>query len=99
MFIVYVLYSEKYDKIYIGFTSDLYARLLSHNKLAKKGWTIRYRPWALIHKEVFEEKKSAMDREKKLKSAKGRLFVRSLIQQKGSYPPVGGHQFESGPRY
>ncbi|SKB44189.1 GIY-YIG catalytic domain-containing protein [Sphingobacterium nematocida] len=47
MFTVYVLYSPAYDKIYIGFTSDLESRLKSHNELAKKGWTIRFRPWEL----------------------------------------------------
>ncbi|MGJ1269095.1 GIY-YIG nuclease family protein [Sphingobacterium spiritivorum] len=44
MFTVYVLYSGVYDKIYIGMTSDLPGRLLSHNELGTKGWTIRYRP-------------------------------------------------------
>ncbi|WP_084163759.1 GIY-YIG nuclease family protein [Olivibacter sitiensis] len=33
-FTVYVLYSEKHDKIYIGFTSNLPERLRSHNELA-----------------------------------------------------------------
>jgi|GEM_PF-6190167 len=33
MFTVYVLYSDRYDKIYIGVTSDLGGRLLSHNEL------------------------------------------------------------------
>ena len=37
MFTVYVLYSEKYDKLYIGDTSDLKKRLLSHNEFAMKG--------------------------------------------------------------
>jgi len=41
MFTVYVLYSDDYDKIYIGYTSNLKQRLLSHNKLGKKGWTIK----------------------------------------------------------
>lgn len=79
MFTVYVLYSVKYDKIYIGFTSDLDARLLSHNHLGKKGWTIRFRPWELLYKEEFETKEKAMSREKELKSARGRAFIRSLI--------------------
>ena len=34
MFTVYVLYSQKYDQIYIGATSDLANRFLSHNGLA-----------------------------------------------------------------
>ena len=32
MFTVYVLYSTLFDKIYIGYTSDLEARLISHNQ-------------------------------------------------------------------
>ncbi len=37
MFTTYVMHSEKHDKIYIGFTSDLEQSLLSHNQLATKG--------------------------------------------------------------
>ena len=37
MFYTYILYSKKFDKIYIGYTSNLKNRMLSHNKLAKKG--------------------------------------------------------------
>ena len=64
MFTVYVLYSEKYDKLYIGYTADLKQRLLSHNKLAKKGWTVKHRPWKLIYTDEFTDKSSAMKREK-----------------------------------
>ncbi len=81
MFITYVLYSEKYDKIYIGFTSDLESRLLSHNMLATKGWTVKFRPWILVYNEKFESKKKAIIREKQLKSAKGREFIRNYISQ------------------
>ncbi len=79
MFTVYALYSIKYDKLYIGFTSNLEQRLLSHNELATKGWTIKFRPWKLIYSEEFEDKKSAMKREKELKEHKGRDFIRSQI--------------------
>ena len=79
MYTVYVLHSESYDKIYIGYTGDLEERLLSHNELAKKGWTIKYRPWKLVHREEFETKKLAMQRERQLKSAAGRRWIRSLI--------------------
>jgi putative endonuclease len=80
MFIVYVLYSITYDKIYIGYSSNPAARLLSHNTLAKKGWSIKYRPCEVLYKEVYDTKKQAMEREKELKSAKGRIFIRSLIK-------------------
>ena len=79
MFIVYILYSEKFDKIYIGFTSDLEKRILSHNHLATKGWTIKFRPWSVVHTEKFDTKAAAMNREKELKSARGRKFIRENI--------------------
>ncbi len=83
MFTVYVLYAEKFDKIYIGFTSNLEQRLLSHNYLGKKGWTVHFRPWTLIHTETFATKAEAMKREKQLKSAKGRQYIRqTLLKQK-----------------
>ncbi|WP_162341407.1 GIY-YIG nuclease family protein [Cyclobacterium salsum] len=82
MFTVYALYSEKFDKIYIGFTSDLEKRLISHNELGTTGWTIAFRPWKLIHTETFESKKEAMDREKHLKTGVGREFIRRLIPEK-----------------
>ena len=79
MFTVYVLYSEKYNKIYIGYTSNIEQRLLSHNELETKGYTLRYRPWKLIYTEVFSEKSEAMKREKQLKTAKGREFIWNLV--------------------
>ena len=54
-------------------------RLLSHNSLAKKGWTIKFRPWKVIHTESFDNKAEAMKREKQLKSAQGRVFIQSLL--------------------
>jgi putative endonuclease len=80
MFIVYVLYSESSAKIYIGYTSDLVGRIKSHNELATKGWTIRFRPWKVVHKEIFESKTEAMQREKQLKTAKGREWIWQLIK-------------------
>jgi putative endonuclease len=96
------MHSAKHDKIYIGYSSDLEARILSHNKLATKGWTVKFRPWELIYSEPFATKAEAVKREKELKSARGRLFIRNEILKNssvGSYPPAGGHRFEPCPRY
>ena len=49
---------------YVGYTSNLEQRLLSHNKLGTKGWTINYRPCEVVHTEEFEKKAEAMKREK-----------------------------------
>ena len=79
MFTVYVLYSQQHDKIYIGYTSDLDQRIKSHNELSKKGWTVRFRPWKIVHTEIFESRADAMRREKQLKTAKGREWIWELI--------------------
>ena len=80
MFTVYVLYSAAFSKIYIGFTSDLEQRINSHNLFATKGYTVRFRPWIIIHTEVFPTKTQALKREKELKSARGREFIWQLIE-------------------
>jgi putative endonuclease len=80
MFTVYVLYSNRFNKIYVGYTSDINQRLLSHNELGKKGWTIKFRPWQLVYKEEYETKAEAMKREKELKTATGRNFIWTLIK-------------------
>lgn len=77
-FIVYILYSEKFDKTYIGFTSSLIERFRSHNSLAKTGYTKNYRPWVVSHIEVFETKTNVIKREKWLKSGDGRKFINDL---------------------
>ena len=79
MYTVYCLYSKDYDKIYIGFTSNLITRFHSHNSLSPKGWTVNYRPWVVVYTELFEEKKIAMKREKQLKTSQGRKELRNLI--------------------
>ncbi|WP_317126777.1 GIY-YIG nuclease family protein [Mucilaginibacter conchicola] len=67
--------------MYIGFTSDMHNRFLSHNKLATKGHTIKYRPWVIAYTEEYGSKSEAMKREKQLKSANGRDFIRSEIRK------------------
>ncbi len=78
-FVVYILYSKSYDKIYIGYTSHIINRFCSHNHLAKKGWTFKYHPWEVIYCEFFEEKASAIEREKQLKGARARHWIREKI--------------------
>ena len=77
-FCVYVLFSPNSGKHYTGFTTDLINRFHSHNTFSNKGFTIRYRPWLVIHIEVFDNKKSALQREKWLKTGSGRDFIKSI---------------------
>jgi putative endonuclease len=79
MYFVYVLYSKTFDKIYIGSSSNVPARLESHNDSRNKGYTARYRPWIVIYQEKHESKQDALIRERQLKTAKGREFIRTII--------------------
>jgi putative endonuclease len=79
MYYVYGLYSPEYKKIYVGFSSDLESRLFYHNNPVKNCYTSRYRPWIIIYTEALPDKRSAMHREKQLKTAKGRLFIKTFI--------------------
>ncbi len=79
-FVVYILYSEKFNKNYTGFTSNLIERFKSHNELGTKGHTLKFRPWKVIHVEFFNSKSEAMKREKFLKTGVGREFIKNMIQ-------------------
>ncbi|MDA0936932.1 MAG: GIY-YIG nuclease family protein [Bacteroidetes bacterium] len=63
-YIVCILFSTKFNKIYIGYSSKLIERFYSHNFLTTKGYTSRYSPWRVIHFEFFDCKKRS-SKEKK----------------------------------
>ena len=77
-YIVYILFSEKHNKTYVGFTSSLIERFKSHNELATKGYTIKYRPWMVLHIEVYQSKNEAIIREIWFKSGVGRDYISKL---------------------
>jgi putative endonuclease len=76
---VYILFSEKSNKTYVGFTSDLISRFRSHNFSGKKGWTICYRPWRVIFCEFYVIKTEAMQKEAWLKTGHGREWIHLKI--------------------
>ena len=82
MYAVYIIYSEKFNKHYVGFTSNLEGRLIAHNHKSNKGWTKRYQPWNLLYNETYETRMEAQKREKELKSYRGRLFIKGIIGKK-----------------
>ncbi len=81
-FVTYILYSTKYQKIYIGYTGNLIQRYQSHNFLSKKGYTTKYRPWKVIFVKFHTNKKEALQYEKYLKSGVGRSFIHNTLLPK-----------------
>ena len=81
MYYTYVLYSTKFDRIYIGFSANPKKRLESHNLGFVKS-TKHYIPWEIAYIEEYYSRAEAMKREKQLKSAKGRAFIRKILNEK-----------------
>jgi putative endonuclease len=79
LYTVYILHSPTYNKIYIGYTSNMAQRFLSHNELSPKGWTARFRPWNILYTEEYQSKTEAMQRERFLKSGQGREFTHTML--------------------
>ncbi len=73
---IYVLFSDKSGKFYIGSSrSDTaYSRLKNHNS-GKVRSTKSGRPWKLIYTEIFDTYTKARKREIFLKSGKGREWL------------------------
>ena len=85
MITVYVLQGE--NKRYVGITNDLRRRLLEHRSgNTTSGRIIGFS--RLLHTEEFPDYSCAREREKFLKSGKGREFLNKLYPKTG--PAQGG---------
>lgn len=79
MFYVYVLRSETDSGFYIGFSTNLRARLRQHQN-GESFATSHRGPWKLIYHEAYTEREDAEGREKFLKSGGGRRFLRTQLR-------------------
>ena len=86
MFTVYILYSSTLDSYYVGFSVNLEDRLRRHNSYSK-GYTGRAKDWCVVYREVYEDKATAMSREKEIKSWKSRVLIEKLIRTFGLKHP------------
>ena len=70
---VYILYSAKFNRYYIGISQDSDKRLREHNNGIVQS-TRPYKPWRIVYVEYYKTKQEARKREKYLKSAAGRKW-------------------------
>jgi putative endonuclease len=75
---MYILYSAKLDKYYVGACTHLERRLYEHN-IGHSKFTSLGVPWELLYKEEFETLPEAKSRELKIKKMKSRKYIESLI--------------------
>ncbi len=80
MYSVYILYSKKVRKLYVGFTANLPKRIKAHNE-GKSSVTKNWLPLILIYAELYRNKKDALRRERFFKSGWGRRYIRKILEQ------------------
>lgn len=78
-FYVYVLQSKIDKNFYVGHTSDLHKRILEHNSGKVKSTQAR-RPFNLVYCEASLNQKDAFDREKYLKTAWGKRYIKNRLK-------------------
>jgi putative endonuclease len=64
---IYILTNDNHSVLYVGVTTNLHERILQHRRL-EVGFTSRYNLTKLIYVEQHSDVRSAIEREKQLKS-------------------------------
>jgi len=64
---VYILTNRPNGTLYVGVTSDLVRRIAEHREGAVKGFTRTYGLKRLVHFEVYDDIRTAIQREKNMK--------------------------------
>ncbi|TRZ43260.1 GIY-YIG nuclease family protein [Robertkochia solimangrovi] len=77
---LYIIYSNKVDKFYVGITKNLETRLAKHNLAIYKGsFTKIANDWKYVLQYKCKTKKHANDIEKFIKRMKSRKFISKII--------------------
>ena len=84
-YFVYIIKSLKNGKYYIGQTRELSKRLYEHNHGKVKS-TKAYRPYEMIHTEIFSTRRDARKRELHLKSPKGWQELQTIKKAVAGFP-------------
>jgi putative endonuclease len=87
MVYVYVIESLKDQTWYTGMAYDAIKRLSEHNA-GKNRFTKGHRPWKIIYTEIHKDWLAARPREKYLKSAAGKVWLKKFPRGDTGSPPA-----------
>ena len=94
---VYILFSQKLNKYYIGSTNDISRRLYEHN-IGHSVFTKSGIPWKIVFSKEFDNLQSARKEELRLKKCKSHKYLESYIERMAEHPDTQyreGRGFES----
>ena len=80
MYLVYLLFSGKLDRFYVGATSNFDVRMEFHDNPEARKFTARADDWILFDKIECESKRQALSIEKHVKSMKSKTYIKNLKQ-------------------
>ena len=80
MFFVYALWSESFDKVYVGMSNNPDRRLEEHNA-GKSTYTRKFKPWLRFYLEEVEDKQKALKKEIYYKSGWGRNKLKLELEK------------------
>ena len=85
---IYLLFTDKDSKTYLGSTNDIERRINEHTA-GKTRSTRNRRLLRLIYQEKFDTLREARDREKFLKSRKGRKELKTISEDLNDISNIG----------
>ena len=86
MHFVYIIYSSKLDRNYIGETSDLQQRVLWHNEhLFSEASTKNAKDWEIIWSLECHDISQARKIETFIKKMKSKVFIEKIVQDKAEW--------------
>ena len=77
---VFILFSEKLNRYYIGYTSNLERRLEFHQTTEKRKFTHNADDWILFFTINCKSKEQALSIEKHVKKMKSRIYIQNLVK-------------------
>jgi putative endonuclease len=80
MHFVYVIFSERLNRYYVGHTENLEHRLEQHNSGLSK-YTSRATDWQRVYFEEYSNRILAQKREREIKNKKSRKYIEWLINK------------------
>ncbi len=78
---VYILYSKRIDKYYVGKTENVDKRTEYHNSEFNKIWTNRGKPWELVQTLEFENSTLTSKAEHFIKKQKSRKLIEKIVRE------------------
>ena len=79
MFFVYIIFSKKLNRYYIGYTENVETRLFQHNQ-GISSYTSKANDWITSYTEMYPNRIEAHKRELEIKGKKSRKYIEWLIK-------------------